>query len=96
MGDAGKMAGRPINATDVIPKWDRTIERLGSQVIFVYPQSGGYAGTGDESVEGQGDKYRQVCGAGHNGYWAHLLVTDGVGLNMSVPSPIMWAVVMQC
>jgi hypothetical protein len=52
--------GRPLNSTDIAPTWDRIVETQGNQAIIVYPQSSGYAGTGNEAVEGQGDKYRQV------------------------------------
>jgi hypothetical protein len=60
MGDIGQLVGRPVNGTDVIPKWDKAVELLGSQAIIVYPQSLGDPGTGVEAVDGQGDKYRQV------------------------------------
>jgi len=52
--------GRALNSTDIAPTWDRIVETQGNQAIIVYPQSTGYAGTGNEAVEGQGDKYRQV------------------------------------
>lgn len=52
--------GHPVNGTDIIPFWDKTIELFGDKAIFVYPQSLGDPGTGDEAVEGQGVKYRQV------------------------------------
>ncbi|GBF97532.1 hypothetical protein Rsub_10455 [Raphidocelis subcapitata] len=58
MGGVGKAAGRPVNGTDVIPKWDLSVEKLGANAIIVYPQSGGDPGTGNPA-EGQGVKFRQ-------------------------------------
>lgn len=54
-------ARRPVNATDIIPVWDKAVERLGDKAVIVYPQSTGDPGKGDLAVEGDGDKYRQVC-----------------------------------
>ena len=52
--------GGPVNATDIIPVWDLTLEKYGDQAIIVYPQSLGDPGTGNEPEEGPGAKYRQV------------------------------------
>lgn len=52
--------GHPVNGTDIIPSWDNTLKLLSDKAVFVYPQSLGDAGTGDEAVDGQGEKYRQV------------------------------------
>jgi hypothetical protein len=59
MGGVGQQAGRLVNATDVIPKWDHAVEQLGDQAIIAYPQAAGDAGTGDVASEGEGQKYRQ-------------------------------------
>jgi hypothetical protein len=60
MGDIGQLVGKAVNGTDVIPKWDKTVELFGEKAIIAYPQSLGDPGTGVEAVDGQGDKYRQV------------------------------------
>lgn len=52
--------GHPVNATDIIPTWDKTVELFGSQAIIVYPQSLGDPGVGNLAAEGQGEKFRQV------------------------------------
>lgn len=56
MGGIGQQVGGPVDGTDIIPVWDRTISQFGNQAIFVYPQSTGYAGSGDPKEEG---KYKQ-------------------------------------
>jgi hypothetical protein len=64
MGGVGQQAGRPVQATDVIPKWDHAVELLGDRAIIVYPQATGETGTGDAATEGEGQKFRQVGGGG--------------------------------
>jgi hypothetical protein len=66
MGDIGQLVGKAVNGTDVIPKWDKTVELFGDRAIIVYPQSLGDPGTGNEAVDGQGDKYRQVSSNGQS------------------------------
>eukprot|EP00775_Hariotina_reticulata_P009179 gene9179-9345_t len=66
MGGIGKQIGRPLDATDIAPTWDRIVQTQGNQAIIAYPQSTGYAGTGNEATEGQGDKYRQFW---HIPFW---------------------------
>lgn len=41
-------------------QWDHSVELLGAKAIIVYPQSLGDPGTGNEAIDGQGDKFRQV------------------------------------
>ncbi|WIA19613.1 hypothetical protein OEZ85_005551 [Tetradesmus obliquus] len=59
MGDIGQLVGKAVNGTDVIPKWDKTVQLFGDRAIIVYPQSLGDPGTGNEANDGQGEKYRQ-------------------------------------
>eukprot|EP00878_Enallax_costatus_P030828 GHUV01033625.1.p1 GENE.GHUV01033625.1~~GHUV01033625.1.p1 ORF type:complete len:290 (+),score=9.71 GHUV01033625.1:166-1035(+) len=61
MANIGQQLGA-IDATDIIPYWDKAVQQFGDKAIIVYPQSTGYPGTGNNQADtdpAKGPKYRQ-------------------------------------